>query len=975
MHTAPIHLPPPRVQRSGLALSLVASAALLAACMGGGDEPPAAPVALSGVVADGPLKGATVCLDQNDNGACDAGEPQSTTDADGRYRFDVPAEQAGSHGIVAQVPAEAIDKDTGQAIGAALVLKAPASGSAGAQSVVVSPLTTVVAELAAGRGISVAEATSVVQAQLALAVSPMTDFTASGADPALGHAARAVGQVMVGTARMAAAAGVAPAETAQLVRSAASLQLPVVAAALAGMPADATSAQRSDAAAKAVAEAMNLNETTVATVAQTLARPSGSSDAAGPFVSVRRFTYTDANNYSYQIFTGDSSKTDASGAWLANEPRANVVNGEAIPFSRNQLYWTGKDWNNCDNGYAVVTTVAGTATAPQKSVYCGGLKTESKTTWENIEGQTLRAVVTRMRAFPLRDTVGSTTDDSGLPVHWGPDPALLPADAKFPAGAKYVWRSATGDVGNTDRIELAALKPSVRWPDGVFRQATTLEQFSSLGGDLAGAATISTSNTTYLDDERPGPQPDATLERFKRWRAAFDVAALKTRFYRCDVRKTDQASINCQAMGDGTLAIATQGGIRLLRVVSGYPAVLKQTQSRQRFWAQHVGTVFRGFTDLERSYHDQRLNGPAWEALRTALNIPAPTEPQAPVSSGPFDTLRNFTFTDALNYSWRRFTGDSSVLDSEGYYTANEQRRTLVNGVEQPFVRNRAYWTGSAWLDCADSGPVNRVQAAAPFRSVYCGGFVDERIGSENLSLGGRLMSDVVNEIRGYGSTDGGSGYAGWGPRVASFPALSTTRFPAGAVMQYRGYQAKETPETLSTDAVNDRIRIAPGPTSTEPFASWPLAATLEQLIAGYPGSLKGTVVNGNTTLFVWSFTEAPSDPAYTNRVEIRVAFDTDGSKARFTRNNRLVSNGFSTNYVTLLDTTYSIETVGGVRLLKFAAMPEGFEVTHGFARRYAERNGAVWQAWKNRVNPDPDWSIRLNGTASQALRTALGIE
>ena len=35
-------------------------------------------------------------------------------------------------------------------------------------------------------------------------------------------------------------------------------------------------------------------------------------------------------------------------------------------------------------------------------------------------------------------------------------------------------------------------------------------------------------------------------------------------------------------------------------MVSGYPAVLKQTQSRQRFWAQHVGTVFRGFTDLER---------------------------------------------------------------------------------------------------------------------------------------------------------------------------------------------------------------------------------------------------------------------------------------------------------------------------------------------------------------------------------------
>lgn len=972
----PIYLPPSRMQRCGLALSLVAGAALLAGCLGGGgDDPAAAPVALSGVVADGPLQGATVCLDLNDNGACDSGEPSASTDADGRYSLEVRTDQSGTHGIVAQVPATAIDKDSGAAIGTALVLKAPASGSSGAQSVFVSPLTTVVADTASSRGISVAEAAVSVQSQLGLAASPLSDFTVNTTDAGVGHAARAVGRLMLDTARLAADAGIAPAAAAALVRTAASTQLPVLAAALADVPAEATAAQRSEAAAKAVHEALNLSDTSVNTVVAALTQPAGTSDAAGPFVSVRRFNYTDANTYSYQLFTGDSSKTDTSGAWMANEPRANLAGGEAIAFSRNQLYWTGSAWNNCDDGYAVVSTVAGTATTPQKSLYCGASRSESTVKWEDIGGQTLRAVVTRMRAYPLPDSPGATTDAKGMPVNWGPEPALLPADAVFPSGAKYSTRLITADIGNTDRIELA-VKPTVRWPDGVYRQATTLEHYSGMGGDLAGAATISFNNTAYLDDERPGVQADSTLEAFKRWRIAIDVAGLKARFYRCDLRKSDQASIHCVTMGDGTLAIATQGGMRLLRVASGYPASLRQTLSRQRFWAEHVGTVFRGTTDLERSYHDQRVNAPAWDALRAALNIPAQTEPQAPAASGAFDTLRNFSFTDALNYSWRRFTGDSSVLDSEGYYASNEVRKTLVGGVDQPFARNRAYWTGSAWLDCANDGAVNRVQAAAPFRSVYCGGFVDERIGNLNMSLGGRLMSDVVNEIRSYASTDGGASYSGWGPRVASFPVLSTTRFPAGAVMQYRGYQAVATPETLSTDAVNDRIRIAPGATSTEAFANWPLATTLEQVIAGYPGSLKGsTTVNGNTTLFVWSFTETPGDAAYTNRVEIRVAFDADGSKARFTRNNRLVSNNASTNYVNLLDTTYSIETVGDVRLLKFAAMPEGFETRHGFTRRYGERNGAVWYAWKNTLGTTPDWSIRLNGTASQALRTALGIE
>ena len=265
-------------------------------------------------------------------------------------------------------------------------------------------------------------------------------------------------------------------------------------------------------------------------------------------------------------------------------------------------------------------------------------------------------------------------------------------------------------------------------------------------------------------------------------------------------------------------------------------------------------------------------------------------------------------------------------MDGDGNFVANETRKTVSAGVDQPFVRNRSYLVNNAWYDCPDSGPVNIVQATAPNRSVYCKGYVDERALQRPLSLGGRLMSDVVNDIRSYGSLDGNVSYSGWGPRPASFPQLAATRFPAGATMEY-------------------------------------------------PGTLLGSsTINGNVALFVGSYTETPSDAAYTSTVEIRVAFDANGNKARFTRNNRSVSTGFTTNYSTLMDTTYTIESVGGVRLLKFAAMPDGFEDRLLFARRFAERNGAVWYAFKD-MPPALSWSIRLNGPASDALRSALGIQ
>ena len=266
--------------------------------------------------------------------------------------------------------------------------------------------------------------------------------------------------------------------------------------------------------AAAVAAHLNLSASTVKAVADQLVRPAGIGDALGPFVSVRRFAYTDANHYSHTLFTADSSALDGDSRFTANEVRKTVSVGANLPFNRNQRYWTGTGWKTCALQWQVVTTKLGTATTPQTSNYYGGSRPESKVATEDITGKTLREIITKIRLYPLADGVSASTHPiSGLPLNWGPSPDLLPADAVFPAGAKMFSGSTRNDIGGV-RIEL--INPSkVRWSDGVYRQATPLEQYSRMAGNLADAAVVvSNDNTVYVADvtlaeNRPTP----------RWRA------------------------------------------------------------------------------------------------------------------------------------------------------------------------------------------------------------------------------------------------------------------------------------------------------------------------------------------------------------------------------------------------------------------------------------------------------------------------
>ncbi len=105
------------------------------------EETPAAPASqatISGRVADGYLRGATVCIDLNENESCDESEPQTISEAGGVYSLSVPDEHSDKP-ILAEVPAEAIDEDTGQPFGRDVIFSTPADRPG-----FISPLTTLV---------------------------------------------------------------------------------------------------------------------------------------------------------------------------------------------------------------------------------------------------------------------------------------------------------------------------------------------------------------------------------------------------------------------------------------------------------------------------------------------------------------------------------------------------------------------------------------------------------------------------------------------------------------------------------------------------------------------------------------------------------------------------------------------------------------------------------------------------------------
>jgi trimeric autotransporter adhesin len=955
----------------GLASAVgLALAATLAGCGGGGGAEDAKPAAgggaaqasltVSGVVADGPLQGASVCLDTNDSGACDPGEPVSgSTDGDGRYSLSIPGHLVGKHALVAQVPATAIDKDKpGIPVGVAFTLRAPASSQA---QVFVSPLTTLVAD-AISNGVPAAVAEASIQQQLGLSNSPLADFTRV-ADPQAALLARTVNTVMVEVARLAAAHGIPADQTQALVRSTSAADLPLLAARVQAAAAQATGSasdrllQVASQAASGVLADRNISSATVAAQAGIAKALSASAESpaaatpAGPDTTVRRFVYKDAANYSIQLLTGDASITNAAGEYDVNETRIDVVAGVAQPFNRNAVWWTGSQWLTCDNGWHVFKAVAQTATEPQRSLTCGVGRNEARIVSKDISGRRMADVVAELRSFPLRDSDGS------LPETWGPSPALL-GDAVFPAGAIMTTRQAISEIGGADMLALGS-KPVL--PSGM--NAATLEEMTQFAGTYADPnAANSATAMAFLDDALVTPaQPG--LAALQRYYASFSPNGNQLRFTRCDVL-ANGANTGCVALGIGTVATSSQGDARIMRITSGYPMDLLASRKRQRTWIERDGVVFNGQNLLPNLHHNQRLNGVAWAALRNRLGIPAHTEPSAPQRLAAFTNVHSFAFTDSNNWRYRQASRLLPMLaDVANDY--DESRIITAQGVRRTNHPQFHAWTGSAWRACSPlSGPGTFNPGTN--EEVRCDS-LKRNWQVTSTTLDGRFVSDVLREIRRY------PGHENWGADPGLHAnALSGARFAAGSRLEYATQLNYSTP--LMVDASSSStVRVPPNLMNAD-SSTWPQATTLDMVVVAYTGQLAQEAMSGNQALFMSSsYVEAPADGSLTGEVQYRVSFDPVGNRATFWRNRVWAADNRTTGFVALASTTFSIDNLGGQRVLRFASVPaEARDV--GADRVLVEWSDGVRIGQPASQTARLPTLLRLNGPAWESVRVPLSI-
>jgi len=456
-----------RVHGSAHKLASFAAAVALAAC-GGGDGgggssngPPAA-VTVSGVVADGPLQGATACYDLNDNGVCDSGEPTSgPSGANGAFSIDVAAGDAGRHRIVVDVPASAIDQATGQPVGQAYTLQTPATGDSGAPTTFVSPLTTLVQLRIDTARESLADATAGVQSQAGLAVSPLADYTADTS--AAGQSAAALARVVV-LAQLRLASTLAPdvvgkadisgatttnADLEGVIRRDLLEQLP----ALASAAADPSVAAAPDAASRlaAIATAAQGVADAIAPPASELLQgiglaklpPDATPETPTAGASLRMFTFTDRDHWFFRALQAspENDTPDAQGRHRYYDVRSQsgidasgLHRVDAWGFGasferRDDLHWNGSAWVTCELGQRSWNT-GRDATGFTRYDYCDGFeKGYNVRTPIAIAGQSIRDVIeTKVRTF-----VGSESGRSY--ATFGPANLALLGSATFPTDA------------------------------------------------------------------------------------------------------------------------------------------------------------------------------------------------------------------------------------------------------------------------------------------------------------------------------------------------------------------------------------------------------------------------------------------------------------------------------------------------------------------------------------------------------------
>jgi trimeric autotransporter adhesin len=656
---------------------------LLIACGGGGGDaavtPPVvvepATVTQSVSVVDGPITGALVCLDKNANGACDVGETQGTTGADGSVVLKVPEADVGKYGVLAVVGTDATDLVNGK-VTTPFTMQAPADKAA-----VVSPLTTLVAAHVASVGGTSLEAEKLLQERLGIASSLFADFSKAAATDKDSQFAATVARMVVVTtqqqliatdgAKAADGSALSKADIAlainnSLLTELSSLVTEALDPAVSNAAPAAKEAAIKAAAVKLAAQA-GITAANVGAAVAAAKLPATPDSTATPTAgsSLRWFSFTDAGNYSYRQFASTAAQnTVANGKLQFTEYRetkttanGTVTNfqqwGEGLNnFARNSIVWTGSEWFDCPLEYVHEATPVD-AGGNSSSLYCKAYKGSAKRAFRDIGGTKMVDVVKEIRAYPGSDTAGKFSA-------WGPDPVVhaTALNAVFPAGSTLRFQTGQ-DVFNPDTYSPLGSDTVVAWNAGVsngvsadcnkvtnsapnnvqYQVATpTLEKIVS---SFTGKPCVYTPSATIVADtgepvnewwgnstlsigEVADPYTNAKnyyRSGTKSLRASF-AAGNVVNYWMCLRRISDGSPRNCVAAGSGSYAIETLGDGRVLRF-AGVPANAASLLTYSRILVERARTVQYGSRGKLTTTSQIRLSKEATDALFAALGVPA----------------------------------------------------------------------------------------------------------------------------------------------------------------------------------------------------------------------------------------------------------------------------------------------------------------------------------------------------------------
>ncbi len=533
-------MPTPHLARFAPSAMALATASLIAGCLGGGGDstpPVVAPTTtnVTTTVIDGALRNALVCVDKNRNSACEASETQGRTDATGNVTLPVPNADVGQYPLVAVVGTDAVDADNGP-VTVPFTLSAPAG-----QAAVVSPLTTqVVNAMASGATLAAAEAS--VKSSTNINVGLFQDYTTVAAKAAA-----------------AAAGGSSPADVARLIVVTTQAQSTALAPALntpATGGANITQADLDKAVQQRILQLLpeivaavtanpGLTGATLATAVVAAVTPSLTTPAQAPTVvainnqqvleaaqpapayvaaasiQIDALNFTDANNWSSRVFSNSLAQAtlDANGNLRVNDRRNRANNGVVAnwnfgnnPQDQSNLHWTGSAWEPCGLNFEFTATVRD-ANGNNSSNYCNNYSTTaSSRTGFDISGQTMAAVYDQIRTGGFTNLtianaatmLGAQTFPADSKLFYQTSTRLTAAPVYGPGSNSLVFNySAAVSAGGDSRVQAAGTGcNSVEFQPGPAIATTTLENLvAAYRGNpcLYNQSSFQSGGTTFYD--------------------------------------------------------------------------------------------------------------------------------------------------------------------------------------------------------------------------------------------------------------------------------------------------------------------------------------------------------------------------------------------------------------------------------------------------------------------------------------------